>query len=133
MNNHNFIWVWNVETGKIVSGHRAHVTSHNGNNRDIDVQAGGAMCITRDRQVLSADLNALVKYCLVSNTYTTLPDNFITKRNAIAMMRSSPYNGNMVAFGYRNGLILIADIAGERNLIDGQLFCIWIQILCSLP
>lgn len=114
MNENNLIWVWNVETARIVSGHRAHESSHNGNNKNVGVNAGGAMCITRDRQVISADLNALVKFCLVANTYTILPDSFITKRNTISLIKSSPYDVNMVAFGYRNGLILVADMAGKR-------------------
>lgn len=123
MNEQNVIWVWSLETGKICSGHKAHEMSQNGNaydKHDSSSSAGGAMCITRDRQVLSIDQNAFAKYCLASNTYHTLPDNFIPKRNAITLMKSSPYANNMVAFGYRNGLILVANTDGKTITLKLQ-------------
>lgn len=117
MNEQNVIWVWNLETLKICRGHKAHLSqAQERPSNDADLQStnalGGAMCITKKRQVLSVDRNAFVKYCLTSNTYSLFGENFIVKRNAITMMKSSPYNDDMIAFGYRNGLIIIADVAG---------------------
>lgn len=111
------IWVWNLETLKICRCHKAHLQqAQERQSNDADSQStnalGGAMCITKKRQVLSVDRNAFVKYCLTSNTYSMFGENFIVKRNAITMMKASPYNDDTIAFGYRNGLIIIADVAG---------------------
>lgn len=115
MNEQNLIWVWNLETEKIGRGHKAHVsTSNNGHHTDKD-PLGGAMCITKNRQVLSMDRNAFVRYCLVSNTYSKFPDNFILKRGTVSLLQSSPYDLDMVAVGYKNGLIIIANYAGKKR------------------
>lgn len=68
------------------------------------------------------DRNAIVKYCIASNTYSLLPDNFITKRQTVCILKASPYNENLVGVGYRNGLILIADIAGTTKYFTNYLF-----------
>lgn len=113
MNDKNVIWVWDLESGKIRYAHKGHVAAQKALDKDKTSSGiGGAMCITSDRQVLSIDGNAFVKYCLVSNTYTTFADNFINKRHTVVLIKSSPYDSNIVAVGYRNGLIVVVNIAG---------------------
>lgn len=112
MNEQNIIWVWNLETGKICRGHKAH-TNYKGFQGDSDSQLGGAMCISKKRQVFSIDRNAFVRYCMVSNTFSIFPDNFILKRGTVSMLKTSPYNQDIIAVGYKNGLIVIANYAGK--------------------
>lgn len=114
MNEQNMIWVWNLATAKMCRGHKAHVTNSNDRQMDSDTQLGGAMCITKNRQVLSIDRNAFVRYCLVSNTFSIFPDNFVLKRGTVSLLKTSPYNQDVIAVGYKNGLIVIANYAGER-------------------
>lgn len=116
MNEQNMIWVWNLETEKICRGHKAHVRNGNDRHGDSDSQLGGAMCITKCRQVLSIDRNAFVRYCLASNTYSVFPDNFILKRGTVSILKTSSYNQDIVAVGYKNGLIVIANYAGKSVL-----------------
>lgn len=108
---HNIVSVWNLESGKIIRGHKAH------QNNIEDRATGGAICITENRQVLSIDKFAFVKYCIVSNTYSVFNEHFISKRNAVSALKASPYNLNMLAVGYRNGLIVLADIKGKNRLV----------------
>lgn len=117
MNDHNVISVWNLETESVYRGHKAHQQHRAGadgtagppmsNNKNSN---DGAMCITKDRQVLSIDRNAFVKYCIVSNTYALLSDNFIQKPNSVCALKSSPYDSDILAVGYRNGLITIVNV-----------------------
>lgn len=116
MNEQNMIWVWNLETEKICRGHKAHVNS-NDRQIDSDAQLGGAMCITKNRQVLSIDRNAFVRYCLVSNTFSIFPDNFVLKRGTVSILKTSPYNQDIIAVGYKNGLIVIANYAGKKTFL----------------
>lgn len=113
MNEQNFIWVWNLETEKICRGHKAHVINSIDRQIDSDAQLGGAMCITKNRQVLSIDRNAFVRYCLASNTYSKFPENFVTKRGTVSLLKASPYNQDIIGIGYKNGLIVIANYAGK--------------------
>lgn len=137
LNEHNIVWVWDVDTEKICRGHKAHVSAASSNNTDnhnqqriADASLGGAMCITKDRQVLSIDRNAFVKYCLASNTYSTFNENFIVKRGTVCMIKASPYNENMISVGYRNGLIVIANIAGTfERLFINSIFSKFLLIL----
>lgn len=112
MNEHNAIWVWNLETEKICRGHNAHATFGNNRRIDSDLQLGGAMCITKNRQILSIDRNAFVRYCLASNTYSIFSDSFITKPGTVSLLKSSPYDQDIIAIGYKNGLIMLANYAG---------------------
>lgn len=113
MNDLNMIWVWNLETEKICRGHKAHVVYNNDRQTSADTQLDGAMCITKNRQVLSIDRNAFVRYDLVSNTFSLFPDNFVLKRGTISLLKTSPYNQDIIAVGYKNGLIVIANYAGK--------------------
>lgn len=128
MNEQNIIWVWNLEAAKICRGHKAHVetgkNNHHGRHNDSDSQMGGAMCVTKNRQVLSIDRNAFVRYCLASNTYSLFPDNFILKRGTVSLLQSSPYDMDMIAVGYKNGLIVIANYAGKKTSIKPIFFLI---------
>lgn len=101
----NIVAVWNLESGKIIRAHKGHIV-----NDDIGPTEGGAMYITNDRQVLSIDRENFIKYCIVSNVYTILNKTYIPKSKSICMLKSSPYDSNIVAFGYRDGLISIANI-----------------------
>lgn len=116
MNEQNCISVWDLETEKIVCGHKAHTKHHGSVDRQCeasDSPLGGTMCITKNRQILSIDRNAFVRYCLASNTYSIFADNFIKKRGTVSQLSTSPYDRDIVAVGYRNGLILIANYAGK--------------------
>lgn len=115
MNEQNSISVWDLDTEKICRGHKAHTKNHGNPDRqhDADAPLGGAMCITKNRQILSIDRNAFVRYCLTSNTYSIFPDSFIRKRGNVTQLTTSPYNQDIVAVGYRSGLILIANYAGR--------------------
>lgn len=74
---------------------------------------GGAMCITNDRQVLSIDRHLFLQYCLVSNTYTVFSQDFIKKRELITHLKASPFDKDIMAFGYKNGLIIVANLIGK--------------------
>lgn len=118
MNEQNCVSVWDLETEKICRGHKAHMGNHGGGSvvqrqYESDAPLGGAMCITKNRQILSIDRHAFVRYCLASNTYSAFPDNFIKKRGNVSQLTTSPYNPDIVAVGYRSGLILLANYAGE--------------------
>lgn len=113
LNEQNIVWVWDLESQKVCRGHKAHVLNINDDPKTRDLSLGGVMCITNKRQVLSIDRNAFVRYCLVSNTFTLYPDGFLTKRGQISILKASPYSTEIVAAGYRNGLIVIGDCAGE--------------------
>lgn len=119
MNDQNTISVWNLETESICRGHKAHHQQQHHRNGDDTAgpsmsgnnnSNGGAMCITKDRQILSIDRHAFVKYCMVSNTYALLNENFIQKPNTVCALKSSPYDIDILAVGYRNGLILIVNL-----------------------
>lgn len=112
MNEQNYIWVWNIETEKVCRGHKAHAITGNDRKGDSDYQIGGAMCITKNRQVLSIDRNAFVRYCLASNTYSKFPDHFVLKRGTVSLMKASPFNQDIIGVGYKNGLIVIVNYAG---------------------
>lgn len=108
------IWVWDLQMGKIRWAHRGHIAAQRTLDKDkTSAGIGGAMCITSDRQVLSIDGNAFIKYCLVSNTFTTFADNFINKRHTISLIHSSPYDSNIAALGHHNGLIVLVNIEGR--------------------
>lgn len=113
MNEQNFIWVWDLETGKVCRGHKAHVADGVDRRVNSDSYIGGTMCISKNRQVLSIDQHAFVRYCLVSNTYSLFPDNFVTKRGTVTTLKTSPYNPDIIAIGYKNGLIVIVNYAGK--------------------
>lgn len=111
LNEHNVVWVWNLNKQKICRGHRAHMKSNdNGSGND---SLGGAMCITKSGQVLSIDRNAFVKYCLRSNTYKVFDDNFILKRGTITVLKASPHDEDILALGTKNGLITIVNLKGK--------------------
>lgn len=118
MNDQNTISVWNLETESICRGHKAHQQQHHRNGVDTagpsisgnNNSNGGAMCITRDRQILSIDRHAFVKYCIASNTYALLNEHFIQKPNTVCALKSSPYDSDILAVGYRNGLIAIVNL-----------------------
>lgn len=119
MNEQNCVSVWDLETEKICRGHKAHTKSHGHTEQrqhESDAPLGGALCITKKRQILSIDRNAFVRYCLASNTYSIFPDNFIKKRGNVTQLTTSPYNQDIVAVGYRSGLILIANYAGKFHM-----------------
>lgn len=120
MNDHNVISVWDLDTESVRRGHKAHQPlqhrngsddasgpSTSGHNNGI---IGGVMCMAKDRQVLSIDRNNFVKYCLVSNTYSTLCTHIIQKPHNVCALKSSPYDSDMLAVGYLNGLILVVDV-----------------------
>lgn len=113
LSDHNVISVWNLETENICRGHKAH---HHQQQHDTGPSSmannsnGGAMCITKDRHVLSIDRNAFVNYCIVSNTYTLFSEHFIPKPNTVCTLKSSPYDADILAVGYRNGLISIVNL-----------------------
>lgn len=119
MNDHNVISVWDLDTESVCRGHKAHQLPQYRNDAD-DASGpptssqinsnGGVMCITKERQVLSIDGNNFVKYCLVSNTYSMLCNHIIQKAHTVCALKSSPYDSDIVAVGYRNGLILIVDV-----------------------
>lgn len=113
MTEQNMIWVWNLDTEKICRGHKAHAISGNDRHADSDTPLGGTMCITKSRQILSIDRNAFVRYCLASNTYSIFPDSFILKRGTVSVLKTSPYNQDIIAVGYKNGLIILANYAGK--------------------
>lgn len=120
MNDHNVISVWNLETESVCRGHKAHQQRHQRN--DVEGVAtprapnhnsnsdGGAMCITKDRHVLSIDRNAFVKYSIASNTYTLFNENLVQKANTVCALKASPYDVDILAIGYRNGLISIVNL-----------------------
>lgn len=119
MNEENVINVWDLDTESVVRGHRAHHQPHHRDDADDASKQtmsgqnnsnGGVMCMTQDRQVLSIDRNHFVKYCLLSNTYSMLCSHLIQKPNNVCALKSSPYDSDIVAVGYRNGLILIVDV-----------------------
>lgn len=123
INEQNCVSVWDLETEKICRGHKAHTRNHGGGGGggdqrqyESDAPLGGAMCITKNRQILSIDRHAFVRYCLASNTFSIFPDNFIKKRGNVSQLTTSPYNPDIVAVGYRSGLILIANYAGKFSL-----------------
>lgn len=114
-NDDNSVSVWDLETAAVVRGHRAHCStkpSKNGtaSGGDLSAPLDGAICITNDRQILSIDSHRFVSYCLRSNTYTLFKDDFITKRQRVTVLKSSPYAEHILAVGYKGGLIVIADI-----------------------
>lgn len=117
MNEQNCVSVWDLETEKICRGHKAHTKNHGNNDRhnESDLPLGGTLCITKHRQILSIDRNAFVRYCLASNTYSIFPDNFIKKRGNVTQLSASPYDQDIVAVGYRSGLILIANYTGKLH------------------
>lgn len=125
MNEQNCISVWDLETEKICRGHKAHTKTHCNIDRqyDSDTPVGGTMCITKNRQIFSIDRNAFVRYCLTSNTYSIFPDNFIRKRGNVTQMKTSPYDQDIIAIGYRSGLILIANYAGKSKFWIFFFFC----------
>lgn len=111
LNEHNVVAVWELDSQKIIRGHKAHVGEiHKRCDYSSSEDAyGGVMCMTKSRYILSIDIHAFVKYCVTSNTYCLLPENFITKRNAISIIKASPYEEDVVAVGYKSGLVLITD------------------------
>lgn len=112
MNEDNAIWVWNLETERVCRGHVAHIPR--GANRKDMKSFGGTMCITKDRQVVSIDRHLIVRYCLASNTYTQLKQDFIKKGELVTQLKASPYHKDIIAVGYKNGLISIANLAGKN-------------------
>lgn len=119
MNDQNTISVWNLETESICRGHRAHQQHRNSSGMDATAPSmsatnnnsnGGVMCITMDRHVLSIDRNAFVKYSIQSNTFALLNEHFIQKPNTVCVLKSSPYDRDILAVGYRNGLISIVNV-----------------------
>lgn len=121
MNDHNVISVWDLDTESVRRGHKAHQPPQHRNGSDDaggpssmsghhNGGIGGVMCITKDRQVLSIDRNNFVKYCLASNTYSTLSTHIIQKPHTVCALKSSPYDCDMLAVGYLNGLILVVDL-----------------------
>ncbi|XP_031640462.1 protein rigor mortis [Contarinia nasturtii] len=116
MNEQNLIWVWDVETSKVCRGHKAHVADGIDRRANADCYIGGAMCISKNRQVLSIDHHAFVRYCLISNTYSMFPDNFVMKRGTVSILKTSPSNQDIIAVGYKNGLIVIVNYAETTTL-----------------
>lgn len=114
MNEQNIVWVWSLKSEKVCRGHKAHLIN---DASSTDSQLGGAMCITKGGQVLSIDRNAFVRYCIRSNTYAVFDENFIPKRNTVSHLKSSPFDENILAVGYRNGLIIIANTKGGLILL----------------
>lgn len=121
MNDHNVISVWNLDTQSVCRGHKAHQQrQHRNSGADAVGQPmgggnhnnsnGGAMCITKDRHVLSIDRNAFVKYSITANTYAVFNEHFIQKPNTVCALKSSPYDTDILAVGYRNGLISIVNL-----------------------
>lgn len=116
-NEEHIVGVWNLDSGKTCRGHKAHFEYFK--KQDLPMKryatdsSGAAMCITKNRQVLSIDANAFVKYCVTSNTYSVLPENFITKRNTVSILKASPYNEDIVAAGHKNGLVLVVNIKSK--------------------
>lgn len=117
MNDHNMIGVWDLATKSMCRGHKAHYRPQNGGDSGHRASAanqnntnGGAMCITKDRQMLSIDRNAFVRYCIVSNTYAVLNEHLIAKPQTVCALKSSPYDNDILAVGYLNGLILVVNL-----------------------
>lgn len=131
--------MWDLETAAVVRGHRVHCTtkpSKNGtaNGGEPSAPLDGAICISNDRQILSMDSQRFVSYCLRSNTYTLFKDDFITKRQRVTVLKSSPYAEHILAVGYKGGLIVIADIKSMcwkfySGILDSKSFFIKKKLL----
>lgn len=108
LNEDNAVFVWDLNTESIVRGHRAHVGG--GAEARLD---DGVMCITSDRMVLTIAGDRFSSFCLRSNTYSLFRDDFISKRQRVTALKASPYADHIVAVGYKQGLIVIANIRGN--------------------
>lgn len=107
MDEKNVVNVWNLESGKMIRGHQAHSSLSSD---------GGAMCVTSNRQVLSIDRETFVKYCIQSNTYTYIDASFVPKLKGVCMLKSCPYDVDILAMGYRDGLISIVNLKSAATL-----------------
>lgn len=113
LNNDNQVNVWDLDKATIVRGHRAlcQVPCN-----------GGAICVTTERQVLTITGFGFVKFCLRSNTYSMFRDDFVMKkrRQRVSLLRASPFQSDLIALGYNDGLVEIKNIKSERSTIFSQ-------------
>lgn len=110
--------MWDLNTATVIRGHRAHCDrSGAGTSRQQQQQANdaAAMCITLNREILTITANGFVKFCLRSNTYSVLRDDFVARKRRcrVSALKASPDTAEIVGIGYNDGLVEIVNIASE--------------------
>lgn len=109
LNENNQLNVWDLDKVTVVRGHRALCAPTVGAND------GGAVCITADRQVLTIAGQGFASFCLRSNTYSMFREDFVVKkrRQRVSLLHASPFQPELIALGYNDGLVEIKNIKSE--------------------
>lgn len=94
------MYVWDLDIGKKVLGHRGHVDAKS---------VSAAMCYTNNRQIISIVGAICIRYCVTSNTYMTYN---LSKNHSVTIVKVSPYDENIVAAGTKYGLIILFNAKG---------------------
>lgn len=98
------VHVWSFNESSIIKGHNVHLTKYEKNNSHCDI------AYTLDSKILSVDENNFVKYCTQSNTFIIEPNFRKFVKNAVVMLKTSPYDKDIFAAGCKDGLVLLMSL-----------------------
>ncbi|KAG5680415.1 hypothetical protein PVAND_009923 [Polypedilum vanderplanki] len=101
LNGDYHVFIYDFKTKELLKGHKGY------ENETGKYTSFSSITFTTENIVLSSLNSDVIKFCLLTNTYSTFSD--FSNRNPITLMRTFPRNKEMVAAGTKNGLILLID------------------------
>ncbi|XP_030379613.1 protein rigor mortis [Scaptodrosophila lebanonensis] len=105
------VQVWDCTAGEAVSGHKAH--QHQQEARELGPRYSSravVMSYMSNGNILSMDVNDLVIYCVVSNSYCRRPTFIPSRNHDVTLLRCSPYNDGLFAVGTASGIVMVCDL-----------------------
>lgn len=98
------VHVWSFNESSIIKGHDVHLKKYEKNNSQCDI------AYTLDSKILSVDESNFVKYCTQSNTFIIETNFRKYVKNAVVMLKASPYDKDIFAAGCKDGLVLLMSL-----------------------
>lgn len=98
------VHVWSFNDSTVIKGHNVHLIKNEKRISHCD------MAYTLDSKILSVDENNFVKYCTQSNTFTIETNFRKLVKNAVVLLKTSPYDKDIFAAGCKDGLVLLMNL-----------------------